>query len=186
MKSSMDWMSPMPGTVTPASTLKPRAQGRLSTVTRMAVRLTASRRERSHFSMVKVMRFSNTAMMVDRAAKLINTKNSVPHSCPSGIWLNTLGKVTNTSDGPWSGATAKAKQAGKIMRPARMATSVSSPQMRRASPVSEFCLPMRLPNTSMAEMPRDRVKNAWPMAAYTASPKPDQPPSNMRPKSGTR
>mgnify|MGYP006990181573 CR=1 FL=1 len=38
-----------------------------------------------------------------------------------------------------------------------MATSVSRPQIRRASPVSEFCLPMRLPKTSMAEMPSDSV-----------------------------
>ena len=170
----------------PASTLKPRAQGRLSTVTSTAVRAKARLRSRSHFSMVKVMRFSKTAMMVESAAKLMNTKNSVPHSCPKGIWLNTLGRVTNTSEGPWSGATAKAKQAGKMMRPARMATAVSRPQMRRASPVSEFCLPIRLPKTSMAEMPSDSVKNAWPMAAYTASPKPARPPANILPKSGTR
>ena len=51
-------------------------------------------------------------------------RGCVPHSCPKGIWLNTLGRVTNTSEGPWSGATAKAKQAGKMMRPARMGTSL--------------------------------------------------------------
>ena len=142
MKSSMDWMSPMAGTCTPASTLNPRAHGRLSTVTMMAVRATAVLRVQFHLSIDQLMRFSNTAMMVDSAAKLMNTKNSAPHSCPSGIWLNTLGSVTNTSPGPLPGSTANAKHAGKMMRPATSATAVSKPQMRSASPVSERSLPM--------------------------------------------
>lgn len=53
--------------------------------------------------MDQLMRFSNTAMMVDSAAKLMNTKNSAPHSCPIGIWPNTLGSVTNTRPGPLPG-----------------------------------------------------------------------------------
>ena len=104
--------------------------------------MTAVRRLMPHLSIEKLMRFSNTAMMVDSAAKLMNTKNSAPHSCPSGIWLNTLGSVMNTSDGPSPGLTENAKHAGKMMRPAVSATSVSSPQMRSASPVSERPFPM--------------------------------------------
>ena len=72
----------------------------------------------------------------------MNTKNSAPHSCPGGIWLNTLGSVTNTSPGPLPGSTANAKHAGKMMRPATSATAVSKPQMRSASPVSDRSLPM--------------------------------------------
>ena len=51
------------------------------------------------------MRFSNTAMTVESAAKLMNTKNSAPHTLPSGIWPNTTGSVANTSEGPESGVT---------------------------------------------------------------------------------
>ena len=85
--------------------------------------------------MLKLMMFSNTATTVDSAAKLMNRKNSVPHSCPTGIWLNTLGSVMNTRPGPLPGSTPNAKHAGKMMRPAMMATSVSSPATRSASPV---------------------------------------------------
>ena len=63
--------------------------------------------------MVKVMRFSNTAMMVESAAKLMNTKNSVPHSCPNGIWSNTLGSVTNTSAGALVGRHGESEAGGE-------------------------------------------------------------------------
>ena len=46
----------------------------------MAVRATAVLRVQFHLSIDQLMRFSNTAMMVDSAAKLMNTKNSAPHS----------------------------------------------------------------------------------------------------------
>ena len=88
------------------------------------------------------MMFSNTAMIVDRAAKLMNRKNSVPHNWPSGIWLNTLGSVMNTRPGPAPGSTPNAKHAGKMTRPAMSATRVSSPAMRTASPVSRRFLSM--------------------------------------------
>lgn len=58
-----------------------------------------------HLSIEKLIRFSNTAMTVDSAAKLMNTKNSAPQMLPSGIWPNTTGSVANTSDGPESGVT---------------------------------------------------------------------------------
>ena len=99
--------------------------------------------------MLKLMMFSNTATTVDSAAKLMNRKNSVPHSCPTGIWLNTLGSVMNTRPGPLPGSTPNAKHAGKMMRP-------------------------------------DTVKNAWPIAANTASTNVPHPPSNSFAKSGMR
>ena len=73
--------------------------------------------------------FSSTAMTVVRAAKLMKIKKSIPHSWPPGILLNTLGRVTNTRPGPEPASTSKAKQAGKMMRPAMSATTVSSRTM---------------------------------------------------------
>ena len=85
---------------------------------------------------------SNTAMTVESAAKLMKMKNSVPHTFPSHICSNTDGSVMNTSPGPESGATPKAKQAGKMMRPVASATPVSRAPMVAASPMSERSLPM--------------------------------------------
>ena len=95
----------MAGMVTSESTLKPSAQGRLSTSTRIPLMATARRRLISHLSMLKLMRFSNTAITVESAAKLMKMKNSAPQRLPSGIWANTKGSVTNTSEGPESGVT---------------------------------------------------------------------------------
>ena len=46
------------------------------------------------------MMFWNTAIMVEKAAKDINRKNSVPQILPPAIWLNTLGRVIKIRDGP--------------------------------------------------------------------------------------
>lgn len=51
------------------------------------------------------MRFSNTAMTVDIEAKAMNRKNIAPQKWPSGMWLNTFGKVTNSRFGPLPGLT---------------------------------------------------------------------------------
>src|SRR5699024_8325166 len=83
MKSSMDWMSPMAGMEMSESTLNPSAHGRLSTVTSTALASTARRRVHPHLSIDQLIRFSNTAMTVDRAANAMNTKNSAPHTLPS-------------------------------------------------------------------------------------------------------
>ena len=100
MKSSMDWISPMAGMVTPDSTLKPSAHGMDSTSTSTALKITARLRIIPHLSMDQLIRFSNTAMTVDSDANAMNTKNRQPHTLPSGICPNTTGSVTNTSDGP--------------------------------------------------------------------------------------
>ena len=52
----------------------------LKTVTSKAVRAIACERDTFQRSIVNVMRHSNTAMMVESAAKLMNTKNSVPQT----------------------------------------------------------------------------------------------------------
>ena len=80
------------------------------------------------------MIFWNTAITVDRAAKVIKRKKRLPHSLPPGISRNTLGRVTNTSPGPSPGLTPKAKQAGKMIKPDKTATQVSKTRMLTASP----------------------------------------------------
>ena len=73
--------------------------------------------------------FSNTAITVVKDANVIKTKKSVPQICPKAILIKTLGKVTKISDGPESGATPKAKQAGNIINPLIIATKVSNEAM---------------------------------------------------------
>ena len=143
-KSSRSMMElPGPRGCTPAQRLRPRTQGMDST--RMAARFTAAAffRLQPHLSMAKERMFSKTAMTVERAAKAIKTKKRKPHSRPPpGMALKTLGRVTKIRDGPWSGVTPKAKQAGKMMSPAIKATKVSSSETRMASPVRPCSLPM--------------------------------------------
>ena len=72
-------------------------------------------------------------MTVEKLAKLMNRKNSEPHSRPPAMSWNTLGRVMKMREGPLSGSTPKEKQAGKMMSPAISATKVSREQMRTAS-----------------------------------------------------
>ena len=44
--------------------------------------------------------FSMTAMTVEKEAKVINRKNSDPHTRPPAILVNTLGRVTKIRLGP--------------------------------------------------------------------------------------
>ena len=46
------------------------------------------------FSIALDTRFSNTAVTVEKLAKLMNRKNSVPHSLPPFMLMNILGRVT--------------------------------------------------------------------------------------------
>ena len=56
-------------------------------------------------SMVQDTMFSNTPSTVEKAAKLINTKNRLPHTRPRGMWLKILGRVMKIRLGPLSGCT---------------------------------------------------------------------------------
>ena len=142
MKSSMSWMLPTPGNVIPLQTLKPRMQGIDST--RMATRLTSTAflRLQPNRSIAKAMMFSKTAMIVVSAANVMNTKNSEPKKRPPAIWLNRLGSVTNTRPGPSPALTPNAEHAGKMIRPAVMATNVSRHTTLIASPVRLRSRPM--------------------------------------------
>ena len=77
---------------------------------------------------------SNTPSTVENAAKVINTKNKLPHSLPKGILLKTLGRVTKIKFGPASTCVLNAKHAGKIISPDVNATKVSNAATLTASP----------------------------------------------------
>ena len=111
--------------------------------------------------------FSNTAITVERAAKLMKRKKKAPTMRPTTgpIMLNTLGRDTKASPGPAPASTLNAAHAGKIINPAQIATKVSSPITRSDSPVSEWSLPMYEPKISIEPIPSDSVKKACPIAA---------------------
>ena len=63
--------------------------------------------------------------MVDSAAQNKNRKNKEPQIRPPAICVKMFGSVMNTSPGPASGSTPKAKQEGITISPAISATQVS-------------------------------------------------------------
>ena len=82
----------------------------------------------------KEIMFSNTAITVDIAAKIIKRKNNAPHMRPPGIELNTFGIVWKRSEGPESGLMLYAKHEGITIRPATIATNVSREAIITVSP----------------------------------------------------
>lgn len=87
-------------------------------------------------SIVQQIIFSNTANIVERAAKDINRKKMLPHNLPIGIFANILGSVMKIRLGPEVWSTLYVKQAGNIIRPAEMATNVSRTTTLADSPRS--------------------------------------------------
>ena len=58
--------------------------------------------------------FSNTARTVEKAANAMSTKNRLPpQAAGRHQWLKIFGSVTKIRFGPLSGATPKAKHAGR-------------------------------------------------------------------------
>lgn len=80
--------------------LKPSTHGTDRMMMAAILQRTAFLRVHPVKSVANEMMFWNTAMMVEKAAKDINRKNSVPQILPPAIWLNTLGRVINIRDGP--------------------------------------------------------------------------------------
>ena len=95
----------IPSTVKLDQRLQPSTQGMERISTPAKLMSTALFRLICQRSMVKEMIFSKTAITVDRAAKDRNRKKAPPHSRPMGMWLKMLGRVMNTSGGPFSVAT---------------------------------------------------------------------------------
>ena len=86
-----------------------------------------------NISMQKDMMFSNTAMTVEKLAKVMNRKNSAPQSLPPAIFTNTLGRVTKIRLGPAAGFHAVAEAGGEDDHDRDIrATKVSRPQIRAA------------------------------------------------------
>ena len=100
-KSSKSMMFvPYPKGVIPFKILNPNAHGKDSTKISMPFIKQAFLRLTLNKSVVQEIIFSKTANTVDNAAKLIKTKNKVPHNLPRGMLLKTFGKVINKSFGP--------------------------------------------------------------------------------------
>ena len=89
----------------PESTLKPRIAGKESTVISTKFTPTAFLRLQPPISMKNARISSNTAMMVESAAKDMKMKNSVPQILPPAMLLKSVGSVMNSSDGPEPGST---------------------------------------------------------------------------------
>ena len=85
------------------------------------------------FSINADIRFSNTAITVEKLAKIINRKKKDPHTLPYAIFINTFGNVRKIKEGPESGWTPKLKQAGKMISPDISATNVSNTQIQTDS-----------------------------------------------------
>ena len=131
---------PSPSGAKPLNRLKPSAHGSDSAMTNTMFTST-------DFFLVQFQRsipndtiFSNTAIIVDKAANVMNMKNRIPHTRPPGMALKIFGRVTNTKPGPLPGFTPKEKQAGKIIRPEISATSVSSVVILTVSPIKLLSL----------------------------------------------
>ena len=168
IKSSRASIEPMcEPKCTPDHTFMPSAAGIESRVTAMKLTSTDFLRLHPYLSIGNATMFSNTAITVESAANDMNRKKNDPTTRPATgpIALNTFGSETNARPAPEEGSTPKAAQAGKMMSPAAMATKVSSPITRRASPLRELSFPMYEPKISMEPMPSDSVKNACPIAA---------------------
>ena len=81
-------------------TLKPSTQGRLSAASRIPLTSAAFLRLTPKVSMQTARMFSNTASTVEKLAKIMNRKNSVPHSRPPFMLTNTCGSVSKMSEAP--------------------------------------------------------------------------------------
>ena len=137
MKSSKSIIFvPAPNGVMFCNTLNPNIHGSDNTIMTIALMSEDFLTDTFVRSELKPIIFWKIAITVERAAKDMNKKNNAPHNCPKNMWLNIFGNVTNISFGPCDGSTPNAKHAGKIMKPAMIATSVSSPSTCSASPVS--------------------------------------------------
>ena len=104
IKSSRSMMFvPSPRIWIPDHGPNPRIAGMERMMISTILNTTALLRFHPHRSIAKDRIFSNTAMTVEKLAKVINRKNNVPHRRPPAIFTKTFGNVTKISDGPASG-----------------------------------------------------------------------------------
>ena len=120
--------------------LNPNAHGSEIAVTIRKLINTDFFRDHLKRSIEQATIFSKTAITVVRAAKLKNRKKSAPQIIPPSIALKMFGNVIKIRLGPLPGFILKARQAGKMIKPAMIATAVSSIKIRRDSLVRDFSL----------------------------------------------
>ena len=109
--------------------LYPKIQGMLITNIKIQLIITAFFLSQWKLSILVEIKFSKTAITVEKLAKVIKRKKRAPQILPNCICMKTFGKVKKIRGGPAFGSTPKLKQAGKIMSPAIIATKVSNAQI---------------------------------------------------------
>ena len=122
-----------PMIVTSLKILNPSMHGKDNTRIRMQFMMQAFLLDKWNESMQLERMFSNTAITVEKLAKVMKRKNRLPHRMPPFILTKTLGKVMNIRLGPEFTSMPKEKQAGKIMIPDIIATKVSRKQILKPS-----------------------------------------------------
>ena len=122
-----------PMIVTSLKILNPSIHGKDNTRIRMQFMMQAFFLDILNESMQLERMFSNTAITVEKLAKVMKRKNRLPHRMPPFILTKTLGKVMNMRLGPEFTSIPKQKQAGKIIMPDIMATKVSRAQIFKPS-----------------------------------------------------
>ena len=124
------------------NTLKPRAVVSARRKTPVPQTTLPFGRDQPVSSRIIARIFSHTPRTVDIAANTMNRKNKEPQMRPPDMLLKTAAIVSNRRLGPAFTSRLKVKHAGKIITPARKATSVSSVITWIASPIRECSLPI--------------------------------------------
>ena len=122
-----------PMIVTSLKILNPSMHGKDNTRIRMQFMMQAFLLDKWNESMQLERIFSNTAITVEKLAKVMKRKKRLPHRMPPFMFTKTLGKVIKIRLGPEFTSMPKEKQAGKIMIPDIIATKVSRKQILKPS-----------------------------------------------------
>ena len=119
----------------------------------ISTRLTAQDFWRLHpvSSIPQEMMFSNTARIVENAAKNINKKNRLPQSLPSGIWLKIFGRVIKIRLGPEVWSTWNVKHAGKMISPGDSNKRIQNGNIYRFTKQRAFLSDITSPNCHRAD-----------------------------------
>ena len=122
-----------PSSFTSLNVLNDKALRTAMIVIKTAVMAIAFPREILYSSIMKVMGISLNEIVEVIEAKNSRRKNNVAQIEPPGICWKMVGNISKISLGPALGSRPNEKTAGKITIPARIATSVSSPEIVTAS-----------------------------------------------------
>ena len=132
----------------------------------ISTRLTAQDFWRLHpvSSIPQEMMFSNTARIVENAAKNINKKNRLPQSLPSGIWLKNIRQGDKNQ--AWSGSLVNMERKACRKNDKSGGDSnkcIQNGNIYRFTKQRAFLSDITS-QIAIAPIPRLNVKNAWFMA----------------------